>query len=464
MKKENNEQKCGIGLLVPASRQEVNSIELCGRHWVVADFADISNTPSYTCISYSWGTGRRKNVIAGGQTMSDHAIAALETAIKSHDVLGSTQAIWIDALCMPHEEPARTKCLRSMGAIYRAASQVIVVLSPSCTTAMQKIATSSQMNEEELSALDNDDWITRAWTYQEVANGKSILIGAEGNGEFMVSSMDFLERIMIDATDLHGTAGGWDATLSARYWNLNNFQEIIVENNIVEYLGRPAFQIMSAVRMRHAHTDEDRIHPMIGVLSDLPIDHLDDTTISPAEFFRITCETIGDYSFIFCTEPRSNFPGNKWRPVGESLTALISGIHTTGPGLRGSQNEGYLHLDNVCLMKPGNVDPQSIKKFLHTGNDDLLSFKLPRNIHQWLIDLNFTGSGEYIELDSGYFFAQGTIPFTSELVVVSTDDVSWDGGGPALLVRSHGESAYEFCDVGVFIGKLQEGGKSIDIR
>jgi hypothetical protein len=58
MKKENSEQKCRIRLLVPASRQEVNSIELCGRHWVVAEFADISDTPSYTCISYSWGTGR----------------------------------------------------------------------------------------------------------------------------------------------------------------------------------------------------------------------------------------------------------------------------------------------------------------------------------------------------------------------------------------------------------------------
>jgi hypothetical protein len=463
MKKENSVQKCGVRLLVPTSRQEVNSIELCGRHWALAEFADISDTPSYTCISYSWGTGRKKNVIAGGQAMSDRAIAAVETAIKPHDVLGSPQAIWIDALCMPHEEPARTKCLRSMGAIYRAASQVIVVLSPSCTTAMQKIATLCQMNEEELSALNNDDWVTRAWTYQEVANGKSILICAEGSSEFMVRSMDFLERIMIDATDLHGTAGVWDTALSDKYSSLNNFQEIIVENNIVEYLGRPAFQIMSAVRMRHADTDKDRVYPMIGVLSELPVDHLGDTSLSPAEFFRITCEKIGDYSFIFCTEPRSDLPGNKWRPVGESLTALVSGIHTAGPGLRGSQNEGYLHLDNVCLMKPGNVDPQSVKKLLRGGNDDLLPFNLPRNIHQWLTTLNFIGSGEYIELDSGYFFAQGTIPFTGELVVVSTDDVSWDGGGPALLVRSHGESAYEFCDVGVFIGKFQGGGKSIDI-
>jgi hypothetical protein len=79
------------------------------------------------------------------------------------------------------------------------------------------------------------------------------------------------------------------------------------------------------------------------------------------------------------------------------------------------------------------------------------------------LTLSFSGSGEYIEFESGYFFAQGEIPLTGELVVVSTDDVSWDGGAPALLVRSHGESAYEFCDVGVFIGKLAGGGKSIDI-
>jgi hypothetical protein len=74
-------------------------------------------------------------------------------------------------------------------------------------------------------------------------------------------------------------------------------------------------------------------------------------------------------------------PGEKWRPVGESLTAVISGIHTAGQGLRGSQKEGYLHLDNVYLMKPGNVDPQSIKKFLRTGNDDSLSAKLAHNVH-----------------------------------------------------------------------------------
>lgn len=55
--------------------------------------------------------------------------------------LNASQAIWIDALCISLQEPARTVCLQSMGAIYSSAAQVFVVLSERCSQLLRKIHT-----------------------------------------------------------------------------------------------------------------------------------------------------------------------------------------------------------------------------------------------------------------------------------------------------------------------------------
>lgn len=179
-----------LRLLVPASDftpPDATFVELCGNRWVLTEFARISDAPPYTCISYSWGTGRTENPFEAGQMMSDRTLPAIEVTIKASQspdhwgwalmrtdaqkeaaalsaALEASQAIWIDALCVPYQDPARAACLRSMGAIYSSATQVFAVLSETCSKLLHKIHSKERMSFDDLIALENDDWITRAWT------------------------------------------------------------------------------------------------------------------------------------------------------------------------------------------------------------------------------------------------------------------------------------------------------------
>ena len=81
---------------------------------------------------------------------------------------------------MPIQEPARSLCLRSMGAIYAAASGVLVVLSSSASSLLDKVRRGEAVGPEDLPLLEADDWVSRAWTYQEMANSKTVGFVAEG--------------------------------------------------------------------------------------------------------------------------------------------------------------------------------------------------------------------------------------------------------------------------------------------
>jgi hypothetical protein len=107
-----------------------STIELAGALWTTTDDSPLIDgvVSDYTCISYSWGSGRIPNPIVPDQWMSDRVIPVIETAIRA---LRPT-SIWVDAFCMPIREPERTACLRSMGSIYASAARVVAVLSASC--------------------------------------------------------------------------------------------------------------------------------------------------------------------------------------------------------------------------------------------------------------------------------------------------------------------------------------------
>ena len=59
--------------------------------------------------------------------------------------VNASRAFWVDALCVPTQEPARTVCLQSMGAIFSSAYQVIVVLTEQCSNAIQNNSQSGKL-------------------------------------------------------------------------------------------------------------------------------------------------------------------------------------------------------------------------------------------------------------------------------------------------------------------------------
>ncbi|MDO8310482.1 MAG: HET domain-containing protein, partial [Sideroxyarcus sp.] len=447
--------------------------------------------PPYTCISYSWDSGKVDNMFEDGGLMSYRTLPVIEATIKASQkpenwgyalkstppdaqkeaaalaaALKAAQAIWIDALCVPSQEPARAACLRSMGAIYGSAAQVFAVLSEPCANPLHQISDKVPMTSEALFVLENDNWITRAWTYQEMANSKSTLFIAQGDGSVLLLALDFLNAILTD-TSAYADAQGFERTqLAVRFPKLESLQVMMAEHRLVEYTGRSAYQVMSAMHQRVAERKEDRIYAMLGVITSLPSGGLHDAALHPAEYFMRACEEKGDYSFIYCTAPRSDIPGKGWRPVADQFQPVVAGLLAPSYGLTGCLKATHLQLDNMSRMSPGTLDSgamNAIRAFVGSGIAGLSSGDIADVVLERLKQHGFSGCGEHLETENGYFFPQSTLTGSDEIFVVVSKDVQWTNGGPGLLVRSSDTDINHFCDVGAFVGKMPKVGESINV-
>ncbi len=477
-------------LLVPATVHtppEKPSVELCGRRWVLAEFARITDAPPYTCISYSWGSGKVKNVFEDGQWMSYRTISAIETTIKASQApdhwnfalmcsprneqkeavklekaLEASHAIWVDALCVPSHEPARSACLRNMGAIYSSAVQVFAVLSESCAKLLQHTHSTGHVNPEDYFILENDDWITRAWTYQEMANSKRTLFVARGDGSVLFLAQDFLNAILTDTTDYADTQGFDRSELAIRFPRMDSLQVMMADHQIAEYEGRSAYQVMSAMQPRFAEREEDRIYAMIGAITVSQSDSVNAAPLHPAEYFMQVCEAKGDYSFIYCIAPRSNEPGKRWRPNAGAIPPILSGVLVGSSGQTGSPKPTHLQLDNMCRLLPGAVNMDELKS-VKAIDINLTSTDNAKAILARLRQKGFSGCGEYVELANGYFFPQSAFTLSDDIFVAVSPDMNWTNGAAGLLLRSTSSGINDFCDVGVFVGRLPKGGESINM-
>lgn len=481
-------------LLVPATEPtppDTSFVELCGSRWVLTEWMPIADAPPYTCISYSWGSGRVNNMFEDGQLMSYRTIPTIETTIKASQTpehwsyalmcsprneqqeaaavdaaIKAAQAIWIDALCVPSHDPARSACLRSLGAIYNSAAQVFAVLSESCSKPLHQIQNGGRMNPDELFVLENDDWITRAWTYQEMANSKRTFFIARGDGSVLYLALDFLNAILTDTSD-YADAQGFNRTeLPVRFPRLDSLQVMMAEHRLVEYTGRCAYQVMSAMHQRYAEREEDRIYAMIGAITDLPSDSVDDASNHPAEYFMRACEAKGDYSFIYCIAPRSDEQGRRWRPIAGEIPPVLSGVLVAGSGHAGSLKPTHLQLENMCRLKQSAINPDGLKStraFLQGDSTNLSPDDIAAAILARLRQKGFSGCGDYVELESGFFFPQSKFTRSDKIFVAISPDMNWTNGAAGLLLCSNGTDINQFCDVGVFVGRLPKVGEPINV-
>lgn len=481
-------------LLVPASdltSPEAPFVEICGTRWVLTEFARITDAPPFTCISYSRGSGIVDNMFEPGQWMSYRTIPAIEATIKASHApehwekalmctprnalkeaaalsaaLEASQAIWIDALCVPPQNPARAICLQRMGKIYSLAAQVFVVLSAPCSEPLHKIHNNICLTADELFVLENDDWITRAWTYQEMANSKSSLFIAQGDGNVLFLGHDFLATLTTDGAVYADTQRFKRTELAIRLPRLEALQVAMADHMMVDLTGRSAYQVMSAMHERFSERKADRVSAMIGLIEPLTSASLNAASLHPAEYFMQLCEAKDDYSFIYCTAPRSDIPGRGWRPVADQISPVLSKLLTSGGGQAGRQEKTHLRLDNMCRMKPGAVQSDAlsaIRSFLQGDNTNGSPKDIADNILEHLRRYGFSGCGDYLELENGYFFPQSSFSHSDEIFAISSNDVQWTNGGPGMLLRSTGPDINSFCDVGVFVGRLLKTAESINV-
>ena len=100
---------------------------------------------------------------------------------------------------------------------------------------------------------------------------------------------------------------------------------------------------------------------------------------------------------------------------------------------------------------------------MQRNSDGLSPDGIASAILERLETIGFTGCGEYLELEYGFFFPQSMLTRSDDIFVAISPDVHWGTGGPGLLLRSNGTDINDFCDVGAFVGRVPKIGESINV-
>lgn len=318
----------------------------------------------YIAISYAWGDHKVPNTLYGGANiMSSRTMNILKVAIrriKGHSDLG----IYLDAFCLPPRgDPSRAEGIDEMSHVYNNASQVLVVLSNDSAPFLKlaKLGITGQARMEHtppLELLEKDYWVTRVWTYQEMANcrGPGWLFVAEDDEEGIIVTGETLMNALGNVKLAYkreykypdGTIRPPDSEVAVRlrFPNVDLLEDLLLDCLAGAPLQRSALQIMANVNRRIRERDEDYFNAMIGAIvgpsesnairiswktikespgvhelanlhpsaSQNPDGALKDI-LKPikiafaANQFMQVCESKGDYSFIFTTAQRSKRHG-----------------------------------------------------------------------------------------------------------------------------------------------------------
>jgi hypothetical protein len=468
-------------------------ISLLGDQWVVREYARIDDAPPYTCLSYAWGEEKIRHWFNEDKLMSSRTVASLETAIAASQLqktwaknvkfcfngdaekeedgqlaaLKASQALWVDALCVPQYDPDRSACLQEMGLIFSAAFQVIVVLTRNCSNLISSISESVLIESSELLLLEQEHWINRAWTYQEAVNSRALYFIVDGEADIIVSRQDFLRAIMAALEDYKVKGKFTNITWVENHLILNNLEALLADYLIADFTDRSAYQVMSAMRQRISERPDDFFYAMIGSITTTPSRPKVGEPIHPAEYFMHICEQKGDLSFIYSTAARSMVPGQGWRPLDEKFSAVLPGLIVFGSGETGTREPTHIELEKMFWPLIGPINADGLKAagwFMGPQTAGLSPEAIASGILKRLRVLGFTGCGEYLEFETGFFFLQSKSQISEKLFVVVSCKINWVTGGPGLLLRSNAEGINDFVDVGAFVGRVPKEGKSIKIR
>jgi len=290
--------------------------------------------------------------------MSDRTLAVIETAVR----IRRPAALWVDAFSVGFDEPARSICLNRMGEIYSQASEVVVVLSETCSSMLAQIRRSDQVGSESLLKFARDGWVSRVWTYQELVSNNKVLFVAEG-GDSWAEAEDVLRGVSYAINDYTKAQACNSFDFRSRYPRLDDLESLILDWKIGPYLERSAYQVMSGMDQRDAARVEEYYYAMVAAISGSPAYVKSPWPTNPADQFMINCEAKGDYSFIYTTGPRSTVLGKGWRPEPTGRLKAIFSWPSYGDGQSGSVHPTHIQLDGMWRVTPGSIS-SAAKKFV----------------------------------------------------------------------------------------------------
>jgi Heterokaryon incompatibility protein (HET) len=439
---------------IDALPSEAPSIDVAGQRWRLSNQGAVpapADASEYICVSYSWGSARMLNPFDPQRPAAARARPVLETAIAAL----RPPAIWWDAACMPPLEPARSLCLRNMGAIYAAAKAVIVVLSPTVSELLDKVRRKETIGQEELKQLEEDDWANRAWTYQEIVNGKVTSFVAEGQSGDPVHAYTLLNAVGYAITQ-HRKSEQVDAyEFRQRHPHLDALETLIDDWLRADYAERSAYSIMNAMAGRTVVYPDDYFYAMVGAITSIPTSNLSDTELGPPEYFTHVCEQKGDFSFIYSNAPRVSCDA-VWHPRPGRLPPIVP-WPSAGERQGGELRLPSLRLYNMAKAELGQLDETArtfVRDWLHKTVRAPLPTDMGAAVQATLYRAGFTGCGEYIETMSGFFFPQNPAGYVGNRTVLVATEIIFNFGAPGILLAPTDLGTSRFCDVGVFVGPV----------
>lgn len=337
-----------------------------------------------------------------------------------------------------------------MGYIYSIAAEVIAVLSQPVLPALTQIQANKPLTESLMSLLEKDEWVTRAWTYQETVNARLLFITCDGADTIIIHAMRLINhvglalmKLPIPPLERRAQRPGLDAL-----------------EDLVDYLTagageRSAMQVMAKMDRRTQQMPDDHFYAMIGAISQTRSSALGVNNASEA--FMQVCENKGDFSFIFSAAQRESSSGRRWRPARGEIPAILQ-WDTWGPRQAGRITSDGLRLESVAKLGIGDLTVAS-KKFIRTwlnqttllpdgANDDL-----PKWMHVILDALRrmgFAGSGECLTTPAGLFFPYGFIYASEVRFIVVSSSLQWRFGCPGMLCYEPGHE--RLYTAGVLVG------------
>ncbi|KAK4451198.1 hypothetical protein QBC34DRAFT_401508 [Podospora aff. communis PSN243] len=451
-------------MVSPDSPLEGQRLQINGTGWGLLEH-DISldlNPPSdFICISYSWGTGTSASPFYADSRVSDRTLPVLLTAVTQRPTL---RKIWIDAYCVPptSESSLRESTLQSMGFIYSRASEVLVVLTSRAIPALQQATGSDLWSAAHLAALEAEDWVTRAWTYQEAVNARRLSFTCQDSPpSTAIDIMRFFSRLGNTLTNL-------PPAQRKLYPRLCSLEELLSDCVVAEYLERSALQVMTAMDERTQTRPDDRFYAMMGAISTEPAKAVEG--VGPCEAFMRLCERTGDYSFLFCKEDREERTGRRWRPVEGMLNPVIS-WHCSGPRLRGRLEGGAVTLQGVAVLELGELGEKGrtfmkdwLAGFERMGYGSWPDLEPERAVYKALRRMKFSGSADYLATEYGLVFSQSLVPQAAKVNVIVAAEIRWTFGAPSLIqFRDSASGDGYHYEAGLFFGRVPAGDMLTDI-
>ncbi|EXJ57181.1 hypothetical protein A1O7_07528 [Cladophialophora yegresii CBS 114405] len=342
-----------------------------------------------------------------------------------------------------------------MGFIYSRAEEVIVVLSSAARPVLQQMSTSDHIDRVHLDLLEQEEWVTRAWTYQEAVNSQNLYITCEESHGAIVQGSHFLNCLGYTLSRLD-SGSGLASDKRQRYPRLDAFEDLIADYMIAGYQERSALQVMSNMDRRTQGRREDHFYAMIGAISTTRASSCG--ILDPCEAFMSLCERKGDYSFIYSAAKRDARTPKRWRPAPGDLPSILP-WHCFGAGQPGHEELGSFYLDAMLHLGKAAIDEDGgsfVERWLASSKIRAVGSaeSLEESAYVALRAMGFTGSPECVSTSHGFFFPWERLSKDREITILVATAVRWTCGAPGLARCDGNEEIYT---PGVFFGRVDNG-------